>query len=48
MNITVSTNNSPYPIPGPTAAYGTVTIQPGGYMQAQTQTTVTIQKLVKS
>ena len=44
-NIVVTSGNSPYQIPGPTANYGTVTLQTGGFLALETQTTLTIQTL---
>ena len=48
MNITVNAANSPYQIQGGTQTYGTVTIQAGGYLQLQQQTTLNITTLTKS
>lgn len=44
-DITITPANSPYTIPGPSAAYGTVTLQTGGYAQMTQQTAVTITTL---
>jgi hypothetical protein len=47
-DITVTPQNSPYPIPSPTANYGTVTLRTGGFLAIETQTTVTIRTLTTS
>jgi hypothetical protein len=45
MNISVTPQNSPYQVQGGSVKYDTVTIQPGGYLQLQQQTTLTITTL---
>lgn len=45
MNITVPPN---FNVPGPSASYGTVTINAGGSLMFFQQTSVTIQSLVKN
>jgi hypothetical protein len=47
QSITVSPSNSPYFLPAPSVSYDTVTIQPGGYIVVNVQTTVTIATLTK-
>jgi hypothetical protein len=46
-NIIVDQSNSPYPLPAPTATYGTVTVKTGGKLMSQAETTITIQLLKK-
>lgn len=46
-DITVNPSNSPYKVPGPTADYGTVTIEPGGVLQFDKETTMTVTTLTK-
>jgi hypothetical protein len=45
MNITVNAQNSPYQVQGGTVTYSTVTIEAGGYLQLQQQTTLNITTL---
>jgi len=47
-NITVNPQNSPYPIPAGTVNYGTVTFQPGGFMQLEAQSNLTMQVVNKT
>ena len=48
QNIVVTPSNSPYVIPSPSASYGSVTIQPGGYITLPNATTLTCDTLEKS
>lgn len=47
-DIVVTPSNSPYVIPSPSATYGSVTIQPGGFITLPNPTTVTCDTLEKS
>ena len=48
QDITVSPSNSPYSVPAPSVTYGSVTIQPGGYLVFPQPTTMTCDSLIKS
>jgi hypothetical protein len=48
QNITVTPSNSPFTVPSPSVTYGSVTIQPGGYLVFPQPTTLTCDSLVKS
>lgn len=45
-DIVVTPQNSPFNIPGGSVTYGTVTIQPGGYMQMLQQTKLTVTSMI--
>lgn len=48
QDINVTPSNSPYVVPSPSVTYGTVTIQPGGYLTFPQPTTLTCDTLAKS